>query len=147
MNSKRPKVEPIRNPTLFEMEKLQLVANLTTDLKIERPYSLPGTGIQIGTSAFTAAGWGGQTRTAAPQNGFRAKGKLKREIPVYKRCWLNDLPASSCTNALQSLAWPWEHTTICVACQVSLLVACGVGEKHYRVHVVPVLKRKMKEVL
>ncbi len=51
---KRPKVEPIRNPTLFEMEKLEKAAKLTTELKIERPYSLPG--ILLDTSAFTAAG-------------------------------------------------------------------------------------------
>jgi len=36
----RPKVQPIRNPTLFEMEKLELAANLTTGLKIDRPYAL-----------------------------------------------------------------------------------------------------------
>src|SRR5436309_2890207 len=26
--------------------------------------------------------------------GFRVKGKPKTQIPVYKRCWLNDLPTS-----------------------------------------------------
>ncbi len=55
----RPKVEPIRNPTLFQMEKLEKAAELTSQLKIDRPYSLPGTGIYLGTSAFTAAGWEG----------------------------------------------------------------------------------------
>jgi uncharacterized protein YecE (DUF72 family) len=59
VKSPRPKVEPIRNPTLFEMEKLDRVADLTSQLKIERPYSLPGTGIVLGTSAFTATGWDG----------------------------------------------------------------------------------------
>jgi len=59
VNPKRPKIAPIRDPTLFEMEKLELAANLTTDLKIDRPYALPGTGIHVGTSAFTAAGWPG----------------------------------------------------------------------------------------
>ncbi len=59
MAGRRPKVTPIRDPTLFEMEKLEQAANLTTDLKIERPYSLPGTGIQLGTSAFTTNGWQG----------------------------------------------------------------------------------------
>jgi hypothetical protein len=53
----RPKVEPIRNPTLFEMEKLDKAAELAGELKIERPYSLPG--ILLGTSAFTANGWQG----------------------------------------------------------------------------------------
>ena len=57
MNPKRPKVEPIRQPTLFQMEKLDRAAQLTSQPKIERPYSLPG--ILPGTSAFTAAGWEG----------------------------------------------------------------------------------------
>ena len=53
----RPKVEPIRQPTLFQMEKLEEAAELAGELKIERPYSLPG--ILLGTSAFTADGWQG----------------------------------------------------------------------------------------
>ena len=57
MKSSRPKVEPIRNPTLFEMEKLEKAAELTSQPKIERPYSMPR--ILLGTSAFTAAGWEG----------------------------------------------------------------------------------------
>ena len=57
MNPKRPKVEPIRQPTLFQMEKLEGAAELAGELKIERPYSLPG--ILLGTSAFTANGWQG----------------------------------------------------------------------------------------
>src|SRR6266487_2465490 len=57
MNPKRPKVEPIRQPTLFQMEKLEEAAELAGELKIERPYSLPG--ILLGTSAFTANGWQG----------------------------------------------------------------------------------------
>jgi len=57
VKSQRPKVEPIRNPTLFEMEKLDKTAELTSQLKVERPYSLPG--ILLGTSAFTANGWEG----------------------------------------------------------------------------------------
>jgi hypothetical protein len=42
VKSQRPKVQPIRYPTLFEMEKLDKVADLTSQLKIERPYFLPG---------------------------------------------------------------------------------------------------------
>jgi uncharacterized protein YecE (DUF72 family) len=57
VKSQRPKVEPIRQPTLFQMEKLEKAAELTSQLKIERPYSLPG--ILLGTSAFTANGWQG----------------------------------------------------------------------------------------
>jgi hypothetical protein len=54
VNQKRPKVEPIRQANLFEMEKLEKAAELTSQLKIDRPYSLPG--ILLGTSAFTANG-------------------------------------------------------------------------------------------
>jgi uncharacterized protein YecE (DUF72 family) len=57
VNPKRPKVEPIRQPTLFQMEKLEDAAELAGERKIERPYSLPG--ILLGTSAFTANGWQG----------------------------------------------------------------------------------------
>lgn len=54
MKSTRPKVEPIRNPTLFEMEKL---AEAEKGPAVERPFSPPG--ILLGTSAFTATGWEG----------------------------------------------------------------------------------------
>jgi uncharacterized protein YecE (DUF72 family) len=57
MKSSRPKVEPIRDPTLFEMEKLGKADELMGLLKTERAYSLPG--IFLGTSAFTANGWQG----------------------------------------------------------------------------------------
>jgi hypothetical protein len=53
MTAKCPKVEPIRNPTLFEMDKLEQAGNLN----VERHYSEPG--LFIGTSAFTANGWAG----------------------------------------------------------------------------------------
>jgi len=39
------------------MEKLEEPVEATSQLKIERPYSLPG--ILLGTSAFTANGWEG----------------------------------------------------------------------------------------
>ena len=39
------------------MEELEQAAGLRSQLKIERPYSLPG--ILLGTSAFTASGWEG----------------------------------------------------------------------------------------
>lgn len=57
VNPKRPKVEPIPSPTLFAMEKLEKTADVTSQLKVERPYPLPG--IFLGTSAFTANGWQG----------------------------------------------------------------------------------------
>lgn len=48
---------PIRDPTLFEMGKLEQAGELVNRLKVERPYSEPG--LFLGTSAFTAAGWPG----------------------------------------------------------------------------------------
>ena len=57
MPPKRPKVEPIRNSTLFEMDKLEQAGRLVNSLNVERPYSEPG--LLLGTSAFTANGWPG----------------------------------------------------------------------------------------
>jgi hypothetical protein len=57
MAGKRPKVEPIRSPTLFELDKLEQAGNLANKLSVERPYTEPG--LLLGTSAFTAAGWEG----------------------------------------------------------------------------------------
>jgi hypothetical protein len=58
MALKRPKIEPIRNPTLFPMEKLEEAATLpNTQTPGDRPYSVPG--ILLGTSSFTATGWEG----------------------------------------------------------------------------------------
>jgi uncharacterized protein YecE (DUF72 family) len=57
VRSQRPKAEPIRQPTLFQMEKLDRAAEHSPEPKFERPYSLPG--ILLGTSAFTANGWQG----------------------------------------------------------------------------------------
>ena len=72
MNPKRPKVEPIRNPTLFPMEKLEESGKLANSLNVERPFSLPG--ILLGTSAFTAAGWEGS---------FYPKGMKSRDFLSY----------------------------------------------------------------
>jgi hypothetical protein len=55
--AKHPRVEPIRNPTLFEMDKLEAAGRLANTLNVERPYSEPG--LLLGTSAFTANGWAG----------------------------------------------------------------------------------------
>ena len=57
MSPKHRKVEPIRNPTLFQMEKLEEAGKLANTLTVDRPFSLPG--ILLGTSAFTATGWEG----------------------------------------------------------------------------------------
>jgi hypothetical protein len=51
------KVQPIRDPTLFAMEKMVHAGRIVNSLKVERPYSEPG--LFLGTSAFTAAGWEG----------------------------------------------------------------------------------------
>jgi hypothetical protein len=51
------RMETIRQPTLFQMEKSSQAAKLVGEPKIERPYSLAE--ILLGTSAFTANGWEG----------------------------------------------------------------------------------------
>ncbi len=53
----RPKLDPIRNPTLFQMGKLEEAGELAHNLRVERPYFDPG--VYLGTSAFTATGWEG----------------------------------------------------------------------------------------
>jgi len=72
VNPKRPKVESIRNPTLFPMENLEDACKLGSELKVERPFSLPG--ILLGTSAFTAAGWEGS---------FYPRGMQSRDFLSY----------------------------------------------------------------
>ena|SRR5215471_8371133 len=57
MAGKRPKAEPIRNPTLFEMGKIEQPGKSVNSLTFKRPYSAPG--LLLGTSAFTANGWAG----------------------------------------------------------------------------------------
>src|SRR2546427_9458442 len=72
VNPKPPKVQPIRNPTLFEMEKLEETEKLASSPTVERPYSVPG--IVLGTSAFTANGWGGS---------FYPRGMQSRDFLSY----------------------------------------------------------------
>ncbi len=74
MASKRPTVELIRNPTLFPMEKLGEAAELADQSKTARPYCLHGTGILLGTSAFTANGWEGS---------FYPRGMQSRDFLSY----------------------------------------------------------------
>ena len=57
MNGKRPKADAVRQPTLFQMEKLETAAEPADELKVDRPFFAPG--IFLGTSSFTAAGWAG----------------------------------------------------------------------------------------
>jgi hypothetical protein len=54
VSPKRPKVEPIRQPTLFEMEKLEKAAEPMSKLEVERPYD-QHPGILISTQV-----WSGQ---------------------------------------------------------------------------------------
>jgi uncharacterized protein YecE (DUF72 family) len=67
MTPRRPKIEPNRNPTLFEMEKLERAPQLGTSLKVERRYSEPG--LLLGTSSFTADGWQGSFYPPGMQTG------------------------------------------------------------------------------
>lgn len=57
MTPKRPKAEPLRNPTLFQMDELDEPTNSLNSAKAERPFSVPG--MYLGTSSFTATGWEG----------------------------------------------------------------------------------------
>ncbi len=57
VNPKRPKVEPIRAPTLFQMDKFEEAGKSANTLAVDRPFSVPG--ILLGTSAFTTTGWEG----------------------------------------------------------------------------------------
>jgi uncharacterized protein YecE (DUF72 family) len=66
-------MEPIRNPTLFEMEKVEeAAATPASTPPLDRPFSLPG--ILLGTSAFTAAGWEGS---------FYPRGMQSRDFLYY----------------------------------------------------------------
>jgi len=67
MTPRRPKIEPNRNPTLFEMEKLERAPQLETSLKVERRYSEPG--LLLGTSSFTADGCQGSFYPPGMQTG------------------------------------------------------------------------------
>ena len=67
MTPRRPKIEPNRSPTLFEMEKLERAPQLETSLKVERRYSEPG--LLLGTSSFTADGWQGSFYPPGMQTG------------------------------------------------------------------------------
>jgi uncharacterized protein YecE (DUF72 family) len=54
---KRATVAPIKDPTLFEMGKLEEAGRLDVAPRVERPYAEPG--LYLGTSSFTASGWSG----------------------------------------------------------------------------------------
>ncbi len=54
---RRSAVTRIKDPTLFEMGKLEEAGTLANSLNVQRPYTEPG--LFLGTSAFTAAGWPG----------------------------------------------------------------------------------------
>jgi len=84
VKTKRPKAEPIKNPTLFEMEKLEQEERLANSLTVERPYSEPG--LLLGTSAFTANGWEGS---------FYPPGMKSRDFLTYYATRFNTVEVDS----------------------------------------------------
>jgi uncharacterized protein YecE (DUF72 family) len=72
--AKRTKPEAVRQPTLFQMEKVEEAAEPAGDstVVVERPYE-GHANILMGTSAFTAAGWPGTFYPA----GMKPSGYLK----------------------------------------------------------------------
>ena len=58
VKSKCPRVESVGEPSLFPMAKPENENALANRLEVDRPYVLHPD-IRIGTSAFTADGWGG----------------------------------------------------------------------------------------
>src|SRR5438309_11381988 len=87
MADNHARVRPTRQPTLFEMEKLDKAAELTGQLKIERPYSLPG--ILLGTSAFTANGWQGSFYPAGmkPADYLKFYSSKFQAVEVDRTCY------------------------------------------------------------
>ena len=53
--AKRSKTDPLRTPTLFEMENPVPRPDVIAKTALDRPYELPS--LLLGTSAFTARGW------------------------------------------------------------------------------------------
>jgi uncharacterized protein YecE (DUF72 family) len=75
---KRPKIEPIREPSLFAWEKLEKAADPVCKLEIDCAFQEAG--LLLGTSAFTAAGWPG---TFYPE-GMRSSNYLKYYATKFK---------------------------------------------------------------
>lgn len=84
---KRPRVKPIRDPTLFEMGKLEEAGRLANLLKVERPYAEPG--LFLGTSAFTAAGWQGSFYPVWDKTVVDRKDDLKRCVDILRQLVFN----------------------------------------------------------
>jgi uncharacterized protein YecE (DUF72 family) len=84
VKSLRSKLKPIRQPTLFQMEKLDQPTELASEPKVERPYSLSG--ILLGTSSFTATGW---------QGSFYPKGMQSRDFLSYYATRFNTVEIDS----------------------------------------------------
>lgn len=72
MPPKRPKIDPIRNPTLFEMTKIKPASQAVNSPNDEHRYSEPG--LLLGTSAFSASGWVGS---------FYPSGMKQRDYLTY----------------------------------------------------------------
>jgi uncharacterized protein YecE (DUF72 family) len=76
---KRPKVEPIRNPTLFELGKFENPVDLATKQEeVKREFH--ESGLLLGTSSFTATRWQG---TFYPE-GMKPSGYLKYYASKFK---------------------------------------------------------------
>jgi hypothetical protein len=87
---KHPKVGPIRDPTLFQLEKTIELAGM---LKLDRPFSAPG--ILLGTSAFTAAGWEGS---------FYPRGMQPRDFLSYYATQFGTVEVDSTFNRTPSVS-------------------------------------------
>jgi uncharacterized protein YecE (DUF72 family) len=73
MPPKKPStITPIKEPTLFEIGKVEEAGTLVNSLSVERPYSEPG--LFLGTSSFTATGW---------QGSFYPQGMRSRDFLSY----------------------------------------------------------------
>ncbi len=120
MKSSRPKLKPIRQPTLFQMEKLEKAAELTSQLKIERPYSLLG--ILLGTSAFTANGW---------QGSFYPPGMQSRDFLSYYATQFATVEVDStfygCPSASTVSNWSARTPEDFLFCVKVPQICCGVS--------------------
>lgn len=75
MNSKRPSVERIHQPTLFDIQESP---GPVDQPKTERPFSLPN--VFLGTSSFTASGWEGSFYP----KGMRSKDFLRHYASQFR---------------------------------------------------------------
>ena len=82
--TKRSKVEPIRNATLFQMGKVEHAGQRAKSLNVERPFSEPS--LLLGASSFTADGW---------QGSFYPPGMQTRNFLSYYATQFKTTPSAS----------------------------------------------------